>query len=118
MAELAGKLGMPCLNLSETIEQWNLSVLAGKDGLFGREMSKETDSAMIDTGPFYAVEIYPSLINTQGGPRRNERAEIVDPYGEPIPGLYGAGELGSLWGLIYQGEVILRNVWPLAGLQG
>jgi succinate dehydrogenase/fumarate reductase flavoprotein subunit len=103
VAELAGKLGIPGLNLNETIEQWNSSVLAGEDRLFGREMLKERDLAKIDTGPFYAVEIYPALINTQGGPKRNERAEIVDPFGEPIPGLYGAGELGSLWGFIYQG---------------
>lgn len=103
VVELADKLGIPSLNLSDTIEQWNSSVIAGKDGLFGRQMPTETGLAMIDTGPYYAVEIHPSLINTQGGPRRNERAEIVDPFGQPIPGLYGAGELGSLWGLIYQG---------------
>nr|WP_246561232.1 FAD-binding protein [Geobacter grbiciae] len=89
--------------MRDTIKQWNASVRAGKDTLFGREIKENSDLAMIHTAPFYAMEIYPSLANTQGGPRRNERAQIVDPFGDPIPGLYGAGELGSLWGLIYQG---------------
>lgn len=103
VADLARKLGISGLTLRDTIKQWNASVRAGKDTLFGREITKNSDLAMIHTGPFYAMEIYPSLANTQGGPRRNERAQIVDPFGDPIPGLYGAGELGSLWGLVYQG---------------
>jgi len=28
---------------------------------------------------------------------------VLRPDGEPIPRLYSAGELGSLWGLIYEG---------------
>ncbi|WP_026842274.1 FAD-dependent oxidoreductase [Citrifermentans bremense] len=103
VAELARKLGIPDANLSDTVGGWNAAVLAGHDGHFGREMPEDAASARIDTGPFYGVEIHPALINTQGGPRRNERAQIVDPFGKPIPGLYGAGELGSLWGLLYQG---------------
>lgn len=31
------------------------------------------------------------------------KAEVLDPFGEPIPRLYVAGELGSTWGLTYQG---------------
>ena len=30
-------------------------------------------------------------------------APVIDPYGEPIPRLYAAGEFGSIWGLLYQG---------------
>lgn len=41
--------------------------------------------------------------NTQGGPRRNVEAQVLDVFGEPIPRLYSSGELGSMWGLIYQG---------------
>jgi predicted flavoprotein YhiN len=26
---------------------------------------------------------------------------VVNPYGEVIPGLYVAGELGSIWGSLY-----------------
>jgi predicted oxidoreductase len=53
--------------------------------------------------PYYAVALYPVLLNTQGGPRRNARAEILDVHDRPIPGLFGAGELGSMWGPLYPG---------------
>ena len=54
-------------------------------------------------GPYYAVELSPSMINTQGGPRRNEKAEVLKPDGTPIPRLYSAGELGSIYSYLYQG---------------
>jgi predicted oxidoreductase len=59
--------------------------------------------APIVRGPFYAVELSPSMLNTQGGPRRNEKAQIVRPDGTPIPRLYSAGELGSIYSYLYQG---------------
>ena len=43
------------------------------------------------------------MLNTQGGPRRNEKAQIVRPDGAPIPRLYSAGELGSIYSYLYQG---------------
>ena len=55
----------------------------------------------IATPPFYAGEIQPIVINTQGGPRRNVHQQVVDPFGAPIPGLYAAGELGSIFGHVY-----------------
>jgi predicted oxidoreductase len=51
----------------------------------------------------YAVELSPSMLNTQGGPRRNEKAQIVRPDGSPIARLYSAGELGSIYSYLYQG---------------
>ena len=59
--------------------------------------------APIAEQPFYAVELSPSMLNTQGGPRRNERGQIVRPDGTPIPRLYSAGELGSIYSYLYQG---------------
>ena len=66
------------------------------------------------------------MLNTQGGPRRNEQAEIVRPSGEAIGRLYSAGELGSIYSYLYQGtgnigeclafgRIAGRNA---AGLQG
>ena len=43
------------------------------------------------------------MLNTQGGPRRNEKGQIVRPNGTPIPRLYSAGELGSIYSYLYQG---------------
>jgi succinate dehydrogenase/fumarate reductase flavoprotein subunit len=59
--------------------------------------------AVISKPPFYAVEVWPSLLNTQGGPRRNEKAQIVDTDNKPIKRLYSAGELGSIFNMLYPG---------------
>jgi predicted oxidoreductase len=68
-----------------------------------KELVTAVWSTPIEQPPFYALELYPTLLNTQGGPRRNTKSEILDAFGAPIPRLYSAGELGSMWGIIYQG---------------
>ena len=61
-------------------------------------------SAPLDeTGPYYAIKLYPTLLNTQGGPKKNVNGQVMDVNNNPIPRLYAAGELGSMWGNIYQG---------------
>jgi succinate dehydrogenase/fumarate reductase flavoprotein subunit len=39
--------------------------------------------------------------NTQGGLPHDPEQRVLDPYGAPIPGLYVAGELGSVFGHLY-----------------
>ena len=115
IAELAEKIGVDPDTLTATVDKWNEDIAAGEDTLFGRPIENvqntqylvqnndQKSSAPLDTPPFYAVAQYPTLLNTQGGPRRNAQAQVLDPFGEPISRLYSSGELGSLWGLIYQG---------------
>jgi succinate dehydrogenase/fumarate reductase flavoprotein subunit len=55
----------------------------------------------IATPPFRAAPIVPIVSNTQGGPVHDERQRVLDAFGEPIPGLYEAGEIGSVFGHIY-----------------
>lgn len=43
------------------------------------------------------------MLNTQGGPRRNAHAEILDTNQQVIPHLYGAGELGHVNANQYNG---------------
>ena len=68
--------------------------------------------------PFYAIETYPMMLNSQGGPRRNAKGQIVNPKGEPIPRLYGAGELGSLWGVYYQGRGNIAECFAFGRISG
>ena len=57
----------------------------------------------ISEPPFYAMLCVPALLNTDGGPVRSANAEILNPDGESIGGLYSAGEFGSIWGHRYNG---------------
>jgi succinate dehydrogenase/fumarate reductase flavoprotein subunit len=57
--------------------------------------------APITTGPFYAFPLWLGGPNTQGGPIRNEKSQVCDPDNNPIPRLYSAGELGSVYGYLY-----------------
>lgn len=99
IAALASIIGLDPAALGQTVRQWNASCEMERDAEFGRRLML----APIIEGPFYAVELSPSMLNTQGGPRRNEKAQIVRPDGSPIPRLYSAGELGSIYSYLYQG---------------
>lgn len=100
LADLARAVGLDPAALTATVERWNAQVRAGADADFGRRLMLNPFAA---TGPYYAMELSPSMINTQGGPRRNEDARVLKPDGTPIPRLYSAGELGSIYSYLYQG---------------
>jgi succinate dehydrogenase/fumarate reductase flavoprotein subunit len=99
LASLAAVLGLDPATLLDTVSRWNRYCDAKRDPDFGRTLMMHP----IVEGPFYAVELSPSMLNTQGGPRRNEKAQIVRPDGSPIARLYSAGELGSIYSYLYQG---------------
>jgi succinate dehydrogenase/fumarate reductase flavoprotein subunit len=83
--------------LAENVTRWNGFCAAGKDLDFGRSERL----APIETAPFYALEMYPGVFNTCGGPRKNGKAQVLDTKKNPIPRLYSAGVLGSTAGHIY-----------------
>jgi succinate dehydrogenase/fumarate reductase flavoprotein subunit len=82
---------------ARTIADYNAACASGSDVL-GRPVSSLVP---IDEPPFYCVPVYPGGATTNGGPRRDARARILNPYREPIPGLFGAGELGGAIGMLY-----------------
>jgi succinate dehydrogenase/fumarate reductase flavoprotein subunit len=99
LAALAAEIGVPTDALEQSVRIWNEHCERGVDTEFGRTKMM-TGFAQ---GPFYAVELSPSMLNTQGGPRRNEKAQVLRPDGSPIGRLYSAGELGSIFSDLYQG---------------
>ncbi len=80
------------------VELYNRYCKEGYDEQFGRDPKTLTPIAK---APYYAIQVVPALVNTQGGPRRNTNCEILDTEGNVIPHLYGAGELGSMYGGAY-----------------
>ena len=97
--ELAAQMNVPADELKTTVDQWNECCANGKDIFFHRPASTLTPVA---TPPFYAQLCIPSFLNTDGGPVRNAQGEILDPDGNPIPGLYVAGvDQGSAYCVPY-----------------
>ncbi len=97
--DLADQINHDPAVLQDTINKWNYSCELGEDIEYGRKLMLNS----LVTAPFYAVELSPTMLNTQGGPRRNTDAQIIRPDGSPIPRLYSAGELGSIYSYLYQG---------------
>lgn len=96
--ELAERTDLPAAALRTSIERWNAAVAAGHDADFGRPSGSMVSIA---EPPFYAIQVWPVVSNTQGGPVHDERQRVIDVRGQPIPGLYAVGELGSFFGHIY-----------------
>lgn len=98
IADLAREIGVTPVVLTETIDRWNALCAKGSDDDFGRPPGSMVP---ITQPPFIIGKVWPTISNTQGGPVHNRRQQVLDPFGEPIPHLYAAGELGSSFGHLY-----------------
>lgn len=98
LEELAELLNCDAATLKATIDKWNTACETGNDDDFSR--SPKT-MMPIKEAPFYTGKIWPVVSNTQGGPVHDERYRVVNPFGEPIPRLFEAGECGGMWGFLY-----------------
>ena len=100
--ELAEISGIDPAALEETVNKWNGYAVAGEDLEFGRPAD---NMAPIEVPPYYALEVKPQFINTQGGPKHsNIDGRVLDRDSNPIPRLYAAGECGSVYSLMYHGS--------------
>jgi hypothetical protein len=114
ITELAGKIGLDPAAVEDSVNKWNGHYAAGKDTEFGRTRMLSP----VEAPPFYAMELSPVFLNTQGGPRRNGRGQIVRPNGEAIFRLYSAGELGSIYSFLYQGGGNLGECMAFGRISG
>ena len=89
---------MPVENLTQTVQTYNGYCEDGVDPEFDRA---QVDLLPLGEAPYYAVRMWPGGPNTQGGAKHNANCEILDAYDRPIRGLYGSGEFGSLFGMLY-----------------
>ena len=97
LEDLAAIVNIPAGALTDTVERYNGFVAAGEDADFDRKVT----TAMGD-GPYYAVEMNLRYYATLGGLRINNSMQVLDTDGQPIQGLYAAGEVvGGVVGDIY-----------------
>ncbi|WP_425459964.1 FAD-binding protein [Lactobacillus xujianguonis] len=97
---LAAKMNIPAENLAATLAEFNDFAKNGKDVKFDR--APQSMEAFAE-GKVYAIKLVPAVLNTQGGPKHDENAQILNTQDQPIPHLYSAGELGGMCINRYQG---------------
>jgi 3-oxosteroid 1-dehydrogenase len=99
LEELAAEIGVPADQLVATVKQFNEYADAGSDPDFGRG-DEAYDRAFsggacpmvpIDKAPFHAAKFGISDLGTKGGLRTDVTGQVLDTAGNPIPGLYAAG---------------------------
>ena len=119
LEELAGKAGIEPQGLATTVARFNQMVRNGHDDDFNRGDNSYDNFYMwgdpafdppyrtlglIDQGPFYAVKMESGALGTCGGPKTNGEAQVLDWSGNPIAGLYAAGNaMAAVLGEAYGG---------------
>ena len=126
--ELAQKIDAKPEILERTVHDFNVFAKEKYDYAFNR--NGDTLKEFSANGPYYAIPVQQSILNTQGGPRRNSHCQVVDPDNHPIGHLYSAGELGGIWAGRYQtgenlaeclisGKIAGQNAaWPKEKIEG
>lgn len=99
LEELAAKMGVPAENLKTTVARYNELYERGDDVDFGKRSELLTS---IVKPPFYALKWGPALLDVLGGALTDTGMRVLDPYYEPIPGLYAVGNVaGGFYGVDY-----------------
>jgi len=88
--ELARDMGISPSDLQKTFDQYNEAARTGKDE-WGLKFFKSAPYSVDDT--FNVAVVTPIVHYTMGGLSINGRAQVLDREGNPIPGLYAAGEV-------------------------
>ncbi len=111
LPELAAKLDIPAEALAATLAEYNAACVPGEwrplelDGLSTRGLNppKSNWALPIDEAPFHAYPIISANVFTFGGLKVDPHARVLDGDGEPIPGLYAAGEIIGTYYRTYTG---------------
>ena len=95
LRELAAKIvskyqkePMPAAALEATVARYNSFVDHGKD----EDLGKPVPMHKIQTPPFYAAWSTPCIHDCLSGLRINAKAQVIDLWGNAVPGLYCGGE--------------------------
>ena len=116
LEEMAEKIDVPADRLKATIARFNEHAVKGEDPDYNRGWSAQDryygdprvkpncSLGPIETGPFYAVRIYPGDLGTKGGLLTDDHGRVLKEDGQPIRGLYAAGNsTASVMGRSYPG---------------
>jgi len=91
---IASYIGADPAVLRATLDEYNSFCDHGKD----ESLNKNTGFLKpLRTPPYYAGRIQAGIVEAIGPVRINERTEVLDKQGKPIPGFYAAGAITSGW---------------------
>lgn len=119
LSQLARKIGVPADALEATVNEYNAACAEGEwrplelDGLATRGLAppKSNWATPLTEDPFHAYPIISSNVFTFGGLKTDASARVVDGDGEPIPGLFAAGETAGIYYRNYTGATsVLRGL--------
>lgn len=101
---LAQKTGLPAAALKQSVDRFNQFCAQGRDKDFQRgenhwerfrggwrDGERNPTLKPLAKGPFFAIPMNRCILGTKGGPRTNERGQVLRPDGSVIIGLYCAG---------------------------
>ena len=104
--ELAAQTGLPPESLAATVARYNAMVSKGSDmdfGRFGKRAKEDPPDRRvppkIEQQPFYALEMFPLTRKSMGGIAIDRLTRVLDEGGQPVMGLYAAGEAAGLAGI-------------------
>lgn len=111
LAQLAQRIGVPADALEASVREFNAACSPGEwkplelDGVATRGLNpaKSNWAMPLTDAPYHAYPIISSNVFTFGGLKTDTDARVVDGDGEPIPGLYAAGEIAGLYWRNYTG---------------
>ena len=114
--QLAAKTQIDADTLQEGITRFNAQAVSGVDSDFNRgdslsdryygdpNVKPNPCLGPIVTPPFYALQVWPGDLGTKGGLVTDSGARVLDSEGQPIGGLYAAGNCAaSIMGKTYPG---------------
>jgi 3-oxosteroid 1-dehydrogenase len=119
LEELAEQIGVPAGALAKTVEEFNGFARSGVDEKFHRGeapwdlmiagMGAHQDGSnpclgVIDSPPYYSVDVVLSDLGTKGGLKTDEHSRVLRTDGSVIKGLYASGNtMAPMSGRIYPG---------------
>jgi tricarballylate dehydrogenase len=119
LADMAAKLGLPRGSLDSTVAEYNAACRPGDyrplelDGVTteGLYPPKSNWALPVDRAPFHAYPIISANVFTFGGVKVDSVGRILNADGEPILGLYAAGEIiGTYYGTYTGATSVLKGL--------
>lgn len=116
---LATQMGVDPATLAGTVARYNAHAREGRDPDFGKGDSSYNRAqgdpghpvhpclAALEAPPFYAVRLHTGDLGSAAGMRTDANARVLDARGQPVPGLYAAGnDMHSIMNGTYPGPGI------------